>query len=237
MTAATAMRNDRTDKVALEALASNPRIKLIDISVPGNTDWVAAVAPAFIAGVFAFFAGVGVAQWAAVENARILWMVFSPENQVKASLAVGGCWGTIAFILLYIFERRVDGVRYFADFIDVEEEQETPPDSFIETARQNERKRLTGNMRTLLEIFARYYETVGTVAVIAWYESRYLNRKQIEEVRAYLVLIGAANETVRSGRTYIELSEWGKEQIVKWRNADFGDVIELTANSPAPEQP
>lgn len=222
---------NRNVKTNWEAAVANPRVKLVDIVEPAHDDWVSAVAPAFIAAVFSFFAGVGLAQWAAAENAVVLWFVFNEANQVKASLALGGSLGTVSFIGLYVFTRLAGGVRYYADFSDVEEDVE-PPDSLIPTARSHEMKRLTGRMRSLLQTFARRYDEIGTFAIIPWYESKYLNRSQIEDIRKYAVHIGAANI---DGRSIVTLSEWGAEQLPKWAVNDFGDVIELTANPPTPE--
>lgn len=216
---------DRLEARAVEAMSAHPNVSLINTRGATQLGNFEAMVTAFVSAVLAAAAG-------------LLLGKLLPEPNHIPSLALGSTMACVSYYLFYFMDKwlSISRVKVRYDNITAEEEPEPEPtpDGFIQSARQNERKRLTGRMRSLLETLAQHYGEINTLAVIPWYESKYLNRSQIEDVRAYMVLIGAADEKIRSGRSFVELSEWGRLQLPKWAVEDFGDLIELTAAPPSP---
>jgi hypothetical protein len=224
------MSEDRVLVKVFDTAVNSPGIQLVDIAAPSRSDWWQSTFPAGIAAFLSFSAGSGIAQFIIDRE----WLGMAGATKAYASLALGGTLATIIFVVVYLFTVTNGSTRFFVEWNNKSTPSADPPDGFIETARNNERKRLTGRMRTLLQTLAQHYDEINTLAVGAWYESKYLNRSQIEDVRPYMVLIGAATETERGGRLFVDLSQWGRLQLAKWKVGDFGDVIELAPNSPTP---
>lgn len=209
------MENRNTPRI-VEAIAQAQNVASFNIKDAVTVSTFDTFVPAIFSGVSGFIAGVTAGS-------------FMLENQ-SAGIAAGCVLAYASYNGFYFLDRFLSSPRYRADYWDTEPEEQEHPDSFIRTARDKERKRLDGRMRTLLKTFATYYPGLNTMAIGAWYQSKQLNRKQIENVRDYMVLIGAA---VKDESGVVSLTEWGRAQLPKWEAGDFGDVIELV-NSPLP---
>lgn len=219
--------DNRKDVKIVESIAASNPLRF-RVWSPNLTAASSAYVAAFTAGAPSFFAGVGLAQWL-VKVGEI-----PPEVIVAASMTVGFGTAVGVFVLVYFADLWIHTNKYKVDYPDGydEEDEETATDALIGTARNNQRARLTPEMRPLLVKFALHYDKIGTMGIEAWYRSKHLTRSEIESVRDYLPEIGASRWLQDNQQA---LTGWGAEQLLKWRQGIFTDIIELSRTSPTPE--